>query len=74
MRLLLRFLLIGAAVGLLAGCESTQPRTSGTDSTDVRRDQAERQTQRDVQRKAAKPKTPLEERRQDRQDVIDQPR
>lgn len=60
----------------VAGCESTgRKEAARTPDPDYRQEQADRMTERDVQRTPATPRRqPLERRDQRRQNVIDQPR
>ena len=68
-----RILVPGLAVlALFCGCQTTRPASSPT--ADHRTTQADHLTQRDGQSSTKKARRPLDDRPQDRQDIVDQPR
>jgi len=60
------------ALALFCGCQTTRPTASP--SADHRSTQADRLTQRDSESAAKKFRRPLDDRTQDRQGIVDQPR
>ncbi len=69
----MRILISGFFVlALSCGCQTTRPASSPT--ADHRSTQADHLTQRDSESAAKKPKRPLDNRSQDRQGIVDQPR
>ena len=67
-----RLVLVLLSALVLCGCQTTHSDSSG--APDYRQDQASRQTERDASEADKKVKRPLVDSRQDRQNVIDQPR
>ncbi len=68
-----RMLIPGIVVlGLFCGCQTTRPVSSP--SADHRTTQADHLTQRDSESATKKTRRPLDDRSQDRQDIVDQPR
>ncbi len=59
-------------LALLCGCPTTQSASSST--ADHRTIQADHLTQRDSESATKKARRPLDDRSQDRQDIVDQPR
>lgn len=68
---IIRSLLL-ASVICLCGCPTTGARS--TAGADHRQDQANRLTERDTEPQKKKTRRPLDDRSQDRQNIIDQPR
>ncbi len=69
----IRILIPGVVVlALLCGCQTTRP--SSSPPADHRTTQADHLTQRDSESSTKKAKRPLDDRSQDRQDIVDQPR
>ena len=59
-------------LAMFCGCQTT--RTTSSPTTDHRSTQADQLTQRDSQSATKKARRPLDDRSQDRQGIIDQPR
>ncbi len=69
----IRILIPGfVALALFCGCQSTRPTSSPV--ADHRTMQADRLTQRDSESATKKARRPLDDRPQDRQGIVDQPR
>ncbi len=69
----IRILIPGfVALALLCGCPTTRSASSST--ADHRTTQADHLTQRDSESATKKPRRPLDDRSQDRQGIVDQPR
>jgi hypothetical protein len=73
MMIKVRILIPGLVVlALFCGCQTT--RSTASPSADHRSTQADRLTQRDSESAAKKSRRPLDDRTQDRQGIVDQPR
>jgi hypothetical protein len=73
MMIKIRILIPGFVVlAMFCGCQTTRPTSSPT--ADHRSTQADHLTQRESESATKKPRRPLDDRSQDRQGIVDQPR